>query len=111
MTNRLARPSRSHTLILTPTKYFNPPSVVSATSEDSPHNILGLSSFFGNLQSVMSNQHIDTPQSFSPVDTPAPATSSPTTTTSQQGHQQQPAKPPPPLQSADAKQQTFKKEC
>ena len=50
---------------LTSTKYFNPPSVASPTGEVSQHNISRLSSFFGNLQSVMSYQQISTPQSFS----------------------------------------------
>ena len=48
-------------------------------------------------ESVMSYQQIDTPQPFSPVDTPAPAASPPTTTASQQEHQ-----PLPPPQSAAA---------
>ena len=65
----------------------------------------GLLSFFGNLQSVMSYQQIDTPHLFSPNDMPALATSPPTTTASQREHQQPPAQPPPPPQSADAKQQ------
>ena len=53
---------------LIPMKHFNPPSVAYATGEESQHNISGLSSFFGNLQSVMSYQQIDTPQPFSPPD-------------------------------------------
>ena len=61
-------PSRPLTFTLTPTKYFNPPSVTSATGKESQHNISGLSSFFGNLQSVLSYQQIDTPQQFSPTE-------------------------------------------
>ena len=49
-----AGPSRPFMFTLTPTKHFNPPSVASATGEEGQHNISGLSSFFGNLQSVMS---------------------------------------------------------
>ena len=85
-------------------KHFNPPSVASATGKESQHNILGHSSFFKNLHSVMCYQQTDTLQLFSPADTPEPATSPPTTTASQQEHQQPPAQPPPPPQSANAKQ-------
>ena len=98
-------PSRPLMFTLTLTRHFNPPSVASATDQESQHNISALSSFFGNLQSVMSYQQIDTQQPFSLVDTPAPAASPPTTTASQQEHQQSAAQPPPPLQSTDAKQQ------
>ena len=49
-------------------------------------DILGLSSFFENLQSVMSYQQIDTPQPFSPANIPAPAVSPSTTVASQQEH-------------------------
>ena len=42
-------PSRLLTFILTPTKHFNPQSLALVTSEESSHNISGLSSFFGNL--------------------------------------------------------------
>ena len=97
--------SRPLTFTLTLAKYFNPPSVASATGAESQNNISGLSSFFENLQSVMSYQQIDTLQPFSPAHTPAPATSLLTTTASQQEHQQPPAQPLPPLQSANAKQQ------
>ena len=83
-----AGPSRPLTFTLTLKKHFNPLSVASATGEESQHNISGLSSFFRNLQSVVSYQQIDTPQPFSPVDTLAPATSPPTNTASQQEHQQ-----------------------
>ena len=100
-----AGPSRPVTFTLTPTKHFNPPSVASATGEESEHNKSGLSSFFGNLQSVMSYQQIDTLQPFSPANTPAPATSPPTTSASQQEHQQPLAQPQPPPQSANPKQQ------
>ena len=72
-----AGPSRPLTFTLTPTKHVNPPSVASATGEESQHNISGLSSFFENLQSVMSYQQIDTPQQFSSADTPSPAASPP----------------------------------
>ena len=96
--NQQAGPSRPFTFTLALMKHFKPPPVASATGEGSQHNISGLSSFFGILQSVMSYQ-----QPFSPADTPAPAASPPTTITSQQEHQQPPAQPPP--QSADAKQQ------
>ena len=61
-------------------------------------------------EAVMSYQHIDTPQPFSPVDTHAPA-ASPATTTSQQEHQQPPAQPQPPPQSADVKQQLQQNHC
>ena len=100
-----AGPLRPLTVTLMPSKHFNPPSVASATGEESQHNISGFSSFFGNLQSVMSNQQSDTPQPFSPADTPAPATSPTTTTTSQQEHQQAPTQPPPSTQSENAEQQ------
>ena len=99
-----AGPSRPLMFTLTLTKHLNPPSVPSATGEESQH-ISGLSSFFGNLKSVMSFQQIDTPQLFLPVNIPAPAASPPITNTSQQEYQQPAAQPPPPLQSADAKQQ------
>ena len=89
----------------TPTKHFNPPSVASATSEETQYNISGLSSFFGNLQSVMSYQQIDTPQPYSPADTSAPLASPPTTTVTQPQHQQPSAHPSPPPESADTKQQ------
>ena len=96
--------SRLLTFTLTQTKHFNPPSVA-ATGEESQHNISGLSSFFGNISSVLSYQQIDTPQLFSRADTPAPAASPLTTTTSQQEHQQTPVQPPSSLQAAKAKQQ------
>ena len=77
-------PSRPLTFTLTLTMHFNPPSVASATGEEIQRNISGLSSFFGNLQSVMSYQQIDTPQPFSRT----PAASPPTTTAAQQEHHQ-----------------------
>ena len=52
------------TLRETPMKQFNPSSVASATGEKSQHNISGLSGFFRNLPSVLSYQHVDTPQPF-----------------------------------------------
>ena len=55
--NQQAGPSRPLTFTLMPKKHFNSPS--SATGEEYQHNISGLSSFFGNLQSVMSYQQID----------------------------------------------------
>ena len=100
-----APPSRPLTFTLTPMKHFNPPSVASATGKESHHHISGLSSFFRNLQSVMSCQQIDTPQLFLPAGMQPPAASSPTTTMAQQEHQQPPVQSQPPLQSADAKQQ------
>ena len=77
-----AGPTRLLTFTMTPKKHFNPPSVASATGEESQHNILGLSSFFGNLQSVMSYQQINTPQLFSPPDLHQPAASPITARTS-----------------------------
>ena len=50
-----------------PNKALNPLSVTSATGEEDSHNISGLSSFFGNLQSDMSYQQINTPQPFCQV--------------------------------------------
>ena len=47
-------PSRPFTFTLTPAKHFNPLSLASVTGEESQHNMSGLSSFFANLQSVMS---------------------------------------------------------
>ena len=76
-------------------KHFNPPSVASATGKESQHNISGLSSFFGNLQSMMSYQQIKTPQLCSPSNTHRQAASTPTTTA--QKHQQQPVQLQPPL--------------
>ena len=52
------------TFTLTPTKLFNPPSVVSATGKETQHNISGLSRFFENLQSVINKKEIDTPKQF-----------------------------------------------
>ena len=52
-------PSGLPTFTLTPTKHLNPPSIASATVEESPHNISGLPSFFGNIQSITSFQQID----------------------------------------------------
>ena len=97
--------SRPLTFTLTLTKHFNPPSIASATGKESQHIISGLSSFFGNPQSVMSYQQIYTPQPFSPVDTLAPAASPLTTTASEQQQQQPAAQHLLPPQSASAKQQ------
>ena len=77
-----AGPSRPIT-----SNYFNPPLVTSATGKESQHNLPGLSSFFGNIPSVLSYQQIDTPQLFLPAYKPATAASPPTTTASQQEHQ------------------------
>ena len=41
---------------------------ISATGKESQHNISGLSSFFENLQSVMSYQQTDTSQPVSPAE-------------------------------------------
>ena len=49
------QPSTSRPLHHQPTKSFNPPSVASFT-EESSHNISGLSSFYGNINSVMCYQ-------------------------------------------------------
>ena len=67
--NGQAGPSRPLTFTLYPMIHFGPPSVASATGKESQHNISGLSSFFGNIQSVMSFQQIDTLQRFSTPDT------------------------------------------
>ena len=74
-----AGPSRPLTFTLTQMKQFNPPSVASATGEESQHNISGLSGFFGNLPSVWSYQQIDTPQPFLPPDLQQQKASPPTT--------------------------------
>ena len=101
-----AGPSKPLTFTFMPKKHFSHPSVASATAEKSQHNISGLSSFFGNLQSVTSYQEIDTPQPFSSAETPSPTTSPPTTTALQQEYHQQPAQPkpqPPQLSSGSPK--------
>ena len=72
--NQQAVPSRPLTFTLMLMKH---PSVTPATGKESQHNISVLSTLFGNLQSVMSYQQINTPQPFSPADKPAPATSLP----------------------------------
>ena len=76
---------QDHLHTLTPTTHFIPPSVAFTTGETSYNNISGLSSFFGNLQSVMSN---DTLKPFSPSDTQPEDASFPIST-AQQEHQQQ----------------------
>ena len=90
-----AGPSRPLTCTLTPMKQFNPPSVASATGEESQYNISGLSGFFWNFPSVLSYHQVNTLQLFSKLDLQSQATSPPTTTAQQ--HHQQPAqsKPPP----------------
>ena len=45
-----------------PTKHFKPPSVATVTGEESADNISGLSSSFGNIQSVMNYPQMDTAQ-------------------------------------------------
>ena len=52
-----AGPSRPLTFTLTQMKHFKHLSVASARGYESQYNMSGLSSFFGNLQSVMSYQH------------------------------------------------------
>ena len=79
-------PSIPLTFTLTPTKDFNPPSIASFTGKESQHNISRLSSFFGNIPSVLCYQQIDKLQPFSPADRQPPA-ASPPTTASQQEHQ------------------------
>ena len=75
-------------------------------SPGQPTSFLVIDDQLQTLQhSMMSYQQIDTPQLFSPANTPAPATSPQTTSISQQEHQQPPALPPSPLQSANARQQ------
>ena len=47
-------PSKPLDFTLMLTKHFNPPSVASATGEESQRNMSGLSSFFGHIPSVLS---------------------------------------------------------
>ena len=61
MTNNLGLQDCSFT---DPMKHFNPPLVASATGEESQHNILGLSIFWGNQQSVMSSRSTPHPECF-----------------------------------------------
>ena len=89
-----AGPSRPLMFTLTPMKHFNPPLVTSATGKESQHNLSGLSSFFGNIPSVLSYQQIDTPQLFLPGNMTATAASPPTTTASQQESPAQPSSTP-----------------
>ena len=81
--NQQARPSRPLTFTPTLTERFNPLSVPTATGEEISHNISALSSFFGNLESVMSYRQINTQQPFSLIDMHQQAASPPTTTTHQ----------------------------
>ena len=63
--NKQAEPSRPFTFTLTQTKHFYPLSDASATGKETQHNISGLSSFFGNVPTVISEQQIKpSPQSF-----------------------------------------------
>ena len=62
--NPQAGPSRPVTFTLTSTKHFTPPPVATATGKESQHNISGLSSFFGNIPSVLSYQQMDILQPF-----------------------------------------------
>ena len=89
---------KSTHLYIASTKHFNPPSVASATGEESQHDIRTFK-FLRKPSIWMSYQQIDTLQPFSPVDMPAPTASPPTTTATQQEHQQPPAQlqPPPHL--------------
>ena len=75
-------PSRPLTFTMTPMKHFNPPSVASATGEESQHNISGLSSFLGIYSLLMSYQQIDTLQLFSAPYLHQHTASHPTTTPS-----------------------------
>ena len=102
-----AGPSRQLTFTLTLTKHFNPSPVASATNEQGQHKISGLSSFLGNIPSVLSYQQIDTPQPFSPADTQPSAAYLPTTTASHQP----PAQLQPPPESANTKQQPQWSNC
>ena len=97
-------PLRPLSFTLTLTKHFKMLSVASVAGEESQNNISGLSSLFGNLQSVMSYQQIATPEPFLPP-VPQQHAASPPTITAQQEHQQPPYQPQSPLQIADAKQQ------
>ena len=83
-----AGPSRPINFKLTSTKHCNPLSVASTTGKVNSHNISGLSSFFGDLQSLLSYQQIDTPQPFSPSNLHQHTASPPTTQ-----HQEFPQKP------------------
>ena len=54
--DKQAGPSRPFTFTLTLMKHFNPPSVASATGEESQHKISGLPSFFRNHQPTRQHQ-------------------------------------------------------
>ena len=75
-------------------KVFKPLSVVSLKGKESAHNISGLSSILGNIQSVMRYPQIDSPQSLTLIDSYQNVSSPPTT--QHQETPQQPAKLQPP---------------
>ena len=102
--------SRPLTFTLPLTKHFNPPSVSSAAGAKSQHNKSELSSFFENVQSMMSYQQIYTQQLFPPANMSVSA-ASPLTTARQHEHQQPPAQSQPALQSANTKQQQQWNNC
>ena len=78
--------------IISRMKHFNPPSVASATCEESAQNISGPSRILGIMKSVLSYQQMDTTQPFSTCDSHQHAASPPTTTTTEYEPTQQPAK-------------------
>ena len=71
--------SRQLHFMISPTKTFNQPSVSSAMGDEPAHDMSGLSSLCGNIQTVMSYQQIDTPQSYRPTNQQQHTTSPPTT--------------------------------
>ena len=83
---------QQRTVHQSPSRCFNQHSVASVKGEESSHNISGLSSLFGKIQSVMNYQQMDTPQLFTPSDQHQHTASPPTT--QQQDLPQQPAQPP-----------------
>ena len=64
---------------ISPTKTFNPPSVSPAMGAEAAHNISGLSSQLGHIQSVMRYHQIDTPQPYTPSNQQQYTTSPPKT--------------------------------
>ena len=82
---------------LTLRKTFNPPSVASATGEETSNNLLGHTSLFDNIQSVRNNQEMDT-QLSTPSDRHQQTTSP--STTQQREPPQQPASPTPRISTA-----------